>query len=257
MRFLVGILSIILLGCDSPGNKNKTDADSLNDSITPTGTTEFVIHDELEKLSKEQIPTEIKFKGTLVEAWSWRDKLGDNILITSEVEPYDEINKNEVGDDVSAAELYAFHFLKRDSIYTLHWKIADAIRSCPFDAICQFLKNSITITDLNNNGIAEVLVQYKIVCISDVSPANKKLIMYEDTIKYSLRGMMCDPGTPIICVTDKDLNLEKVPPGKDEWEEYTRLFGRYENEKGFANAPPAFLVHARSEWLKHIKETFD
>ena len=258
MRQLAFLTLLIFFGCKSPGDK--TPSSNIQDttkSVAPTLSGKLSIY-QPKKLEKKLLPTSIKFKGDLEEAWQWTDKLGDNILVTTLVAPFPYKGKDELYEDASTAELHAFHYIKKDSAYKLLWKISDAEKICRFDITCEFIKDALTITDLNNNGIAETVLQYLIVCRSDVSPAYKKLIMHEDTVKYSLRGRMCEPdGTSRLCVTEKDLNLSEQPAAKEEWEEYTRLFGRYENENEFKNAPPSFLAYARKQWLKHVKESFD
>jgi hypothetical protein len=96
-------------------------------------------------------------------------------------------------------------------------------------------------------------------CRSDVSPAYMKLIMHEDTMKYSLRGpMWINAGADDkFTVTENDMNLEKLPVKTDEYEQILQSFGRYESEKEFATAPAVFLQHARKQWMKYVKESFE
>jgi hypothetical protein len=215
-----------------------------------------VINIQPVKIAVTDLPKDLKFKGNVQEAWQWKDKLGDNILIASYVAPYNDKQKSEYSEEGQTAELHTFHYLRKDSGYKILWKISDAEKACPFDITCGFIDGSTTITDLNSNGIAETKVQYVIVCRSDVSPAYMKLIIHEDTVKYSLRGSMWLKYGPDFKfeITENDANLEKLPKPKDGAEEMMRSFGRYENEKDFAAAPPEFLTYARKEWLKYVKE---
>ncbi len=257
MRNLVALLLLSCVGCNSVNNDDKNSNAAVD---TARGASEPLANKISIKpvpITKEELPAGLKFRGNMQEAWQWTDRLGENLLITAQVASYTDKKPKDIYDDVSTAEVHAFHFLKNGSDYKLRWKLSDAVKACEFDITCQFIKDAITITDLDSNGIGETVVQYLISCRSDVSPSAKKLIMHEDTVKYSLRGFMCDPGTPVICVTEKNLNLEKEPAAKEEWQEYTRLFGRYETEKEFNKAPPVFLIHARRQWLLHIKESFD
>ncbi|MBK8519744.1 MAG: hypothetical protein IPL54_02280 [Chitinophagaceae bacterium] len=56
------------------------------------------------------------------------------------------------------------------------------------DATCEFFPKSFTITDNNANDVGEVCFLYKLSCKGDVSPDEKKLIMYEGVNKYAIRG---------------------------------------------------------------------
>jgi hypothetical protein len=252
-------LLLLLIGCNSSSDKIKTEDQPVDSNSSLQSTTTEVISIQPVKLTKEQLPAGIKFKGTLHEAWQWKDRSGDNLLITSVVPPYSDKQKNEYGEEGGSSELYAFHFVKNDSSYSLLWEISDAEKACPFDLTLGFFKDAVTITDLDKDGTAETTVQYKKACRSDVSPAYMKLVMHEDTTKYSLRGGMWvfDGGNGKFEVTEKDVNLEKLTKPKDQMAKMYQLYGRYETEKEFAKAPPEFLIHARKQWLKYAKESFD
>lgn len=212
------------------------------------------------KIGTDQVPKTIKFRGKLVEAWKWKDKLGENLLITSTVRPYKGKNSDmETDEAVYSAELHAFHFVKKEAGYNLIWKISDGERDCPLDITVQFIKGSTKISDLDKDGIAETTVQYKLACRSDVSPAQMKLIMHEDTVKFALRGTMWLKSSEEdkFTVTEQNVNLETWQDYKGTDDEWEKLFGRYKTEKEFAKAPASLLNFARRQWLRHVKESFD
>jgi hypothetical protein len=257
MRLLFFCLPVLLTACNSSGETKKKEA-VINNSLEQI-TNEQVATIIPAELRADQVPPSLKFRGKINEAWQWTDNLGDNILITSYVEAFGDKQKNEFGVESQTAELHAFHFVKKDTGYALLWKVSDAMKSCPFDLTVAFMKGSATITDLDSNGIAETTIQYKLACRSDVSPAYMKLIMHQDTVKYSLRGPMWIKAgeKDRFTVTESDVNLEKLPPKADEYEQILQSFGRYESEKEFAGAPAVFLQHARKQWMKYVKESFE
>lgn len=158
-------------------------------------------------------------------------------------------------EDGRGAELAAYQYVKTDSGYRLLWRITDFIKDCTFDVTCTFFKNAVSITDLDKDSVAETTVAYKLSCRSDVSPDEMKVIMHEGSMKYALRGLMCDPGNGERqegCATG-EINLSKLPKPKEEWEEMLQSFGRYKSDKDFEKAPPAFLSFARRQWLKYVK----
>ena len=255
MRILLTILlATSLLGCNSSSKKspNKAMDDTARMDNPPTNTAPVTITPV--KITATDIPASITVKGTVQEVWKWSDNLGENLLITSSVAPHNEVSKD--GEEGQSAEIHAFHYAKKDGDYTQVWMMNDAEKLCPVDITCDFIPGSATITDLDKDGIAEIKVQYSVACRGDVSPATIKLIMYENGVKYALRGNMWIAYSPDFkyTVTEKDVNLESSSRLKDEGDEMLRTFGRYENEKEFATAPPEFLIHARSEWLKYNKE---
>lgn len=252
--FLITLFAASLFSCNSSSKKdpNKAMDDTARMDNPPTNAATVSIAPI--KITVSDIPATIKVKGSVQEAWKWNDNLGENILITSFVAPHDEKSKD--GEEGQSAEIHAFHYAKKDGDYTQVWMMNDAVKLCPVDITCDFIPGSVTVTDLDKDGIAEIKVQYSVACRGDVSPATMKLIMYENGIKYALRGNMWIPYSPDLkySVTEKDVNMESSPKLKEESDEMLRSFGRYESEKEFANAPPEFLTFARNEWLKYNKE---
>ncbi len=199
-------------------------------------------------------PDGITLKGTIHEAWGWEDSLGQNRLFLTEVPPYDTPGTDE--EDGQTAELYAAHFIGDSGQYRQVAIVSDAEKNCPLDITCQFIPGSTTITDLDSNGIAEIKVQYEQTCRGDVSPANMKLVMIENGRTYSLSGSrwVYTGEGETFNVTEENVNLERQPKSRDEIDQMMYGFGRYESEKEFTGAPPAFISFARKEWLKYAKE---
>ncbi len=253
---LVTCFAAFLMSCNSSAKKDPNQAmdDTARMDNPPTNPPAVAIQPAIIPVS--DIPVSIKVKGKIQAAWKWNDNRGENILITSHVEPYDDKRKNEYGEEGQTAELHATLFLKKGEAYENIWMLNDEEKACPFDITCAFIPNSTTITDIDKDGFAEVKLQYSLACRSDVSPATMKIMLYENGEKYSLTGLMWLPYSPDFKyeVTEKDVNLENTPRLKDESAEMLRTFGRYQSEKDFAKAPPEFLTFARSEWLKYSKE---
>ena len=83
------------------------------------------------KVAASDIPASVKIKGKVEEAWKWTDSLGENILITSYVAPYNDKNKNEFDEAGQNAEVHASHFAKKKTDYVQLWQITDVEKSCP------------------------------------------------------------------------------------------------------------------------------
>jgi hypothetical protein len=207
------------------------------------------------QLKAGQLPTGIRYRGTLTEAYEWKDSLGKNLLILSNLAPY-----ASAGDDPDAmtSELFAVHYNFRDTGYQVRWRLNDLVKECPLDMNLNFIKGSTSITDLDKDGVAETTVQYRLACRGDVSPSAMKLIMHEDSAKFALRGTMwLDGAAPDtkFTITTATANLSKQPKPKEEFDAYLQSFGRYENENEFKSAPPQFLQYARKRWVQFAKES--
>jgi hypothetical protein len=252
--YLLAGLTISLLSCNS--SSKKTGSREAMDDTARMNDPAYTVSISATKLAIADIPVSIKIKGQLQEAWKWNDNLGENILITSYVLPYDDKRKDEFGEQGQTAELHAVHYAKKEGDYVQVWALNEEERSCPFDLTCNFVPGSATVTDLDKDGIAETKIQYIIACRSDVSPAVMKLALYENGMKYALTGSTWVPysDTSTFTITEANADLEKLRRMKSETGEMPQAFGRYETEKDFASAPDPFLAYARKEWIKYVKE---
>lgn len=84
--------------------------------------------------------------------------------------------------------MFAYHFLLNNDSVNKTWKVYDFINDCPVDLDAKFIKNTFQVTDLNKDGIGEIWIMYNTVCHGDVSPTDMKIIMYQGTQKYTIRG---------------------------------------------------------------------
>lgn len=250
------LLASLLAACNSSGKKDPNQAmdDTARMDQPPAAETFQPV-----KLSISEIPVKLKVQGTAREAWKWTDARGENYFICSVVTPYDDPRKNEYGEEGQTAELYAYQFVKSDTGYRQLWMLQETEKGCPFDITCAFATDAVTVTDLDEDHLAEVTFLYKMACRSDVSPAVLKLRMHEGETVHALKGLTWVQGGPDekFTVTEKDACLETLPGYKATDAEIYRTFGRYESEKEFLGAPIEFLYHARQQWILHVKESFE
>lgn len=140
-------------------------------------------------IAKEKLPKEIVFEGKIKDLIQWQDKDGLHIVVTTETGLHTS-KKFKHESDGTDAELFAYHyrFNKTENKYKQSWKVYDYISDCPVDIEASFIKDTFQVTDLNNNGIAEIWLMYKKTCHGDVSPCEMKIIMYEGSQKHAMRG---------------------------------------------------------------------
>ncbi len=187
------------------------------------------------RLDSIQLPPEVRFKGKLVAGVRWLDNRGKNIIILSKFGPFISKKIGTItGERELSAELHAYHYLKTKANFVLLWKTFDFVRDCPHDLDLEFLPNSLTITDLDKNGIAESTFLYKLACRSDVSPAILKLIMHEGQKKYAIRGE----------------TVVTVGPGE-------KMGGTKKIDPALATAPKVFKDFAVKRWQAFVEEKFN
>ena len=186
------------------------------------------------------LPQEIRYKGEIVAGARWLDKEGENLLLLCETGAFNSpvppnSKENPYKEWGQSAEIHGYHYSKaKEEKWRLLWKLNDSVKICPADVAAAFLPNSLTITDLDGNGIAESTFLYKLGCRSDVSPDQLKLIMHEGKAKYALRGETMVPTTD---------------PEK-------KLGGQKAIDPAFHRAPKAFLDHALQQWNAFVEEKF-
>ena len=187
----------------------------------------------LKELSSKDIPADIKYEGKLTKALKWQDDQGIHIVITSETGNFikEGIPHESGGSD---AELFVYHFLDSEDLIVQVWKVYDYMHDCELDMEVSFLPNTLQVTDLNNDKIPEIWVMYKKACRGDVSPSEMKIIMYENTKKYAIRGET-----------------------KVKVSEYDYYGGDFTADKSFEKGPKVFKDFAEKLWKKNVEEKWD
>jgi len=185
-----------------------------------------------DKLDHSTIPSDIKYEGVVIEAISWNEGGIDHIVVITETGVY-QSDKFEHENEGLDAELFAYHYSIVDNNYQRVWKIYDYISDCPVDIEASFIRNTLQLTDLNENGIAEIWLIYKTACRGDVSPSDMKVIMYEAFQKYAMRGQ------------------NKVQLSDDEV-----YGGEYTFNRTFLDGPIKFRIFAKELWDKNILQVW-
>lgn len=248
MRYFI-ILFVLIIGSCNSANDNEADNNTTEHQMSSA---DFM---KPKQISSDALPVEITVTGVFNEAWMWVDSLGENLLVLSH-QIKNENSKDESGDDLVTGSAYTAHYLKKDGKYRSSRTSTEDEQACAFDLVCDFIPGSTTITDLDNNGFAEIKFQLIKTCRSDVSPATMHLVMREKEVNYVLIGttwVPFNPGMPFN-LTIENLSLDGSKSSTDEFKELERTMGKYNGEYQFSKAPPQFLQYARQEWLKYVKE---
>jgi hypothetical protein len=203
--------------------QTQTDPQNANNTGGNSGSTGLVnVEYGISKL-----PAGLKnYEGKIVAMAKWEDKTGANLIFITETE--------ERGGEERHKELYGYHYIITDDENKLVWKINDFIKNCPLDISLSYIDKSISITDLDKNGIAESSFIYRMACKGDVSPDDMKLIMHEGENKYAIRGTM------LLKITGEK------PYG-----------GEMKIDASFDKAPKEFVEYAKSQWKKYYTVTID
>lgn len=94
------------------------------------------------------------------------------------------------------------------------WEIKDWVSCVGLDVSADFIPEATAITDLNDDGRAEVTVAYRLFCGGGVDPKDLKVIMREGERKYAIRGqstILVDGEAPYGGQREKDTSLSFAP----------------------------------------------
>jgi hypothetical protein len=159
---------------------------------------------QIDTLSYDDIPKYLDFRGTVVEALNWKDSEGEKILIQCVTghfvwKDYLEDSSEYMLQDKS--ELYAYLFLRSEGekLFKKQWRVYDYTECFGVDWFAGFIPKATAITDVDNDEIAEISLPYVSICRGGMDPGTMKIIMYEGSTKYALRGstmLMCKSEHP-------------------------------------------------------------
>ena len=135
-------------------------------------------------LAPAAVPAALKRSGRVVQALRYTDRTGTYTVLATEVGPRPDPAAQ--GGEGQRADLYAYQYPATGVAPT--WQVHDFVDDCPLDLAAQFVPKGLTITDLDQDGTAEVWLVYRTTCRGDVSPSTQKIIMYEGPRKYAMRG---------------------------------------------------------------------
>jgi hypothetical protein len=186
------------------------------------------------KLDKKDIPATIKYTGHIINAVKYTDNDGQHLIITTETGITPTKSKDPGDTDFRDAALYAYCYtIGTNNELKLSWQTYDFIKDCSLDLEANYVPNTFAVTDLNNDGKAEVWLMYTTACTGDVSPPDMKIIMHEGLKKYAVRG------TKKVKVSDKDFEG-----------------GKFTYDEAFKAGPEAFIRYAVDLWKKNSMQVW-
>lgn len=178
---------------------------------------------QVNSLALGAVPATLKRTGRVVQALRYSDRTGTYTVLATERGPTTQ------GSDGQRADLYAYQYPATGG--TPNWQVHDFEVACPLDLRAQFRPRGVTVTDLDQDGTAEVWLVYRTVCRGDISPSTQKIIMYEGARKYAVRG------------------TARVAVGS-QGEGGTYAF----DAAAWVGAPATFRQHAARLWQQHRDE---
>lgn len=171
---------------------------------------------------KKSMAQNLEYEGKIVHGEEWTDANGKNLAIfTSKLV---EVAAHE-GPAEQSVYLYAYHYADNGDGYKLLVKIQDWEEKCDLVNHAQIRLKTVKVTDLDNDGIAELTFIYRLGCNGDPTPIPMKLMMLENGEKYAIRG------TTLVVLSPEYI-----------------YGGEMKVDPSFNNAPKEFLEFAKKLW---------
>jgi hypothetical protein len=175
-------------------------------------------------LTARDLPSELKVKGHFHVGKRWQDSDGESVVVLSATS--NTGHRDKKGE--RSAYLFGSQWRRAKGAWQEIWHMSDKVEQCGLDLICEFVPDSLEITDVDGNGIAEVSFLYRLACKGGLDPDTQKLLLYEGARKYALRGTV----RLVMPVNER----EAVSGGE------------FKADSSFKSAPPSFLKFARDKW---------
>ena len=178
-------------------------------------------------LAPAAVPTALKRSGRVVQALRYTDRTGTYTVLATQSGPAPDPAAQS--SDGQRADLYAYQYAASGPAPT--WQLHDFVADCPLDLEAHFLPKGLAVTDLDQDGMAEVWLVYRTTCRGDVSPSTQKIIMHEGPQKYAVRG------------------TSRIAIGNGQYDG-----GTYTLDAAWQAAPVSFRQHAARLWQQHRAE---
>lgn len=137
----------------------------------------------VERVAPRAIPAGLPTVGVVEGARRWTDRTGQNLVILTRTRLTElDANGNR------SQEIHGYHFVRERAGYRLLWQTVDMVGECEVDVVLDYAAGSLTVTDVDHDGIAESTYVYDIGCQGGVDPSGMKLILHEGATKYAIRG---------------------------------------------------------------------
>jgi len=205
---------------DGENNKSGFDSTSVTMGITPD----------------RDVTT---WKGTLINAVQWKDNNGLNTMIFSGKEAY--LMDSE--EELRRADFYAVCYATKENVTTKLWEITDFVDHCYCDCAVSLQMETITVKDIDGDGVAENLFLYKLNDRCDASPVASKLMMHSGAVKLVIRGYT----DQFVGPAEEEMNRfraeQQLPPVKYK-----------QTDPAFDQHNPAFKAYASGFWDQYIKQ---
>lgn len=234
--YLFVFLAFLSFACGQEGASERA-----QESQNPAFTGDY------QELKAQDIPETIRLDGKLLNALKYEDLSGDYHFTVYQTGP---MNDPRSEDGIMASLQLALY---RSGSTQPIWAYAIAEGDCPFDLWVGV--DTVTVTDLDKNGIAEVGVVLSHSCRSDVSPGQMQVLIHQSEETYrlagdrwlSMLGVFPTPNSYAMSSVEDSLAYETQYDLPARW-------GRFRVAEAPNDIAGALREHARLLWRSQVIE---
>ena len=201
------------------------------------GASELVVHseyaDESSKGMRKRMKEDLQIIGEKVSDVWFTDAQGEHYLILSNTGKINDMEFPESGDKFYDVELYTYLFTTSSEALILDWMIKDSVVKCGPEIYAEFGGEAYDLTDLDNDGMKEVWINYSIGCNSKNVPLKMRVIMTENKSQYVMDGE------------------KRVKIGPDNFKGGDYTFG-----ENVSNIATSFKDHFKKIWKEQVDQVF-
>lgn len=128
----------------------------------------------------------INLTGGFIKAVRFSDVSGEHLLLLTKASTPSKSKPNP--QKIERHELKAINFRKTAEGWVQEWVINDYVDCPDLDSEADFFLDSISVTDVNNDGFAEASVPYSLFCGGGIDSKIIKIIMRTKSEKFAIRG---------------------------------------------------------------------
>jgi len=180
-----------------------------------------------------ELPAGIMIPGKVKQLLRYTDKTGENVVALSSTGLYFDPYRTHEAEGFlwntgQELQLYAVRYQLVAGTPVVRWQLTEAVYDCAMIMDTDFYPEATQVTDLDNNGTAEIWLMYRKSCQWENDPADLLVVMHHGEQRHVMRGH-----TRI-----KDVN---------------GMFsgGDYRFDAAFRKAAPSIRNHAVRLWAAH------
>lgn len=192
MRKIIFIFVAIAILSWSCGSQASKESGKANNDAKGNSSASEAIKLTPENVAESAIEGLSEIEGEFSSACKFRDKNGENLLVFTKEESFERDRSiSEIEAGILHATLRFYQYTGEKDNYKLLRTVQEKAAPCstpPSALDAKFIEDALLVSDLNENGIAEVTFMYSFFCGSNIYPNPHRLVVLENGREAKISG---------------------------------------------------------------------